>query len=134
MACNLAAFKPRLFIHRSTGTTSDDIAYIYCTNGTSTRIPNIRNAQWYSQHHKMHTSRSKNAILWSQGSTGRIPATDRAQKSKRPTPQLDYLRIMDSMVLGLLGNSSMLGLWTNIAEHSDPRIAKVTPLASEVTI
>jgi hypothetical protein len=41
---------------------------------------------------------------------------------------------MDSMVLGLLGNSSMLGLWTNIAEHSDPRIAKVTPLASEVTI
>ena len=109
MACNLAAFKPRLFIHRSTGTTSDDIAYIYCTNGTSTRIPNIRNAQWYSQHRKMHTSRSKNAILWSQGPTGRIPATDQSQKSKRPTPQLGCVCRTHPMVLGLLGDSLLLG-------------------------
>jgi hypothetical protein len=39
-----------------------------------------------------------------------------------------------SMVLVLLGSPLLLGLWTNNVEHFDPRIAKVAPLASELTI
>jgi hypothetical protein len=57
----------------------------------------------------MHTSRSMDDILWSQGLTGRFPSKDQPQNQSniRRNSAAHVERILQ--VLGVLGKSSMLG-------------------------
>ena len=112
----------------------DDIAYIHNTNGISTRIPNTRDAQWYSQHHIMHMVEIKELYYLVSRLHGPNPSNGTISEVKTTYGANRLPSQNCSVVLGLLGSPLLPGLWTNNFEHFDPRIAKVTPLASEVTI
>jgi hypothetical protein len=106
------------------GTVRDDIAYIHYANGISTRIPNIRDVQWYSQHHIMHVVEIKE--LCSLVSKLHGPNLSNGTISEvRTTYGANRLPSQNrSMVLGLLGSPLLPRLWTtmsNISIHESPR-------------